>query len=119
MSLIIPEAILRQHLVTLGKTGSGKSSALRHVVEHLLDKKVIRRFRRRLLRKAAHRKAGSPVPSDASYPARITKTELGARLGYTNVRGGFTEPLGSLRSLGLIEYPAPGEVMARRVLFLD
>jgi hypothetical protein len=37
--LIFPEEILDQHLVVLGKTGAGKSSALRHIVEHLLAKK--------------------------------------------------------------------------------
>lgn len=36
--LCIPEKVLDQHLVVLGKTGSGKSSALRHVVEHLLSR---------------------------------------------------------------------------------
>jgi hypothetical protein len=36
--LIFPEEILTQHLVVLGKTGAGKSSALRHIVEHLLTK---------------------------------------------------------------------------------
>jgi hypothetical protein len=36
MSLIFPSKILDQHLVVLGKTGAGKSSALRHIVEHLL-----------------------------------------------------------------------------------
>lgn len=39
MKLIYPEKILEQHLVTLGKTGAGKSSALRHAVEYLLDHK--------------------------------------------------------------------------------
>lgn len=37
--LIFPEEILTQHLVVLGKTGAGKSSALRHIVEHLLSQK--------------------------------------------------------------------------------
>lgn len=37
MSLIFPTKILDQHLVVLGKTGAGKSSALRHIVEHLLE----------------------------------------------------------------------------------
>lgn len=36
MKLCFPDEILDQHLVVLGKTGAGKSSALRHVVEHLL-----------------------------------------------------------------------------------
>ena len=39
MSLCIPSKILDQHLVVLGKTGAGKSSALRHIVEHLLSHK--------------------------------------------------------------------------------
>ena len=34
--LIFPAKVLDQHLVMLGKTGAGKSSALRHIVEHLL-----------------------------------------------------------------------------------
>lgn len=38
MKLAIPENILTQHVAVLGKTGSGKSSALRHIVEHLLHK---------------------------------------------------------------------------------
>ena len=37
--LILPARILDQHLVVLGKTGAGKSSALRHIVEHLLNHK--------------------------------------------------------------------------------
>lgn len=39
MNLCLPSKILDQHLVVLGKTGAGKSSALRHIVEHLLDQK--------------------------------------------------------------------------------
>ena len=39
MKLCFPEKILDQHLVVLGKTGAGKSSALRHVVEYLLHHK--------------------------------------------------------------------------------
>lgn len=35
----IPEEILLQHLAVLGKTGKGKSSVMRYVVEHLLRKK--------------------------------------------------------------------------------
>lgn len=35
--LIIPDACLKQHIVTLGKTGAGKSSALRHLSEALLE----------------------------------------------------------------------------------
>jgi len=38
-ALCIPEKTLKQHGVVLGKTGAGKSSALRHIVEHLLERK--------------------------------------------------------------------------------
>jgi uncharacterized protein len=37
--LPFPEKILRQHIATLGKTGAGKSSAMRDIVEHQLDAK--------------------------------------------------------------------------------
>lgn len=38
--LAIPAAALEQHLIALGKTGSGKSSKLRVIVEHELDNDV-------------------------------------------------------------------------------
>lgn len=37
MKSILPEGALKQHLIALGKTGSGKSSVLRLLVEGLLD----------------------------------------------------------------------------------
>lgn len=56
----------------------------------------------------------------AVYPEPITKEDLGARLGYTNVRsGGFSEPVGRLRSLGIVEYPQSGQVKAAGWLFLE
>jgi Helicase HerA, central domain len=35
--IVIPEKVFDQHTIALGKTGAGKSSALRYLVEHLLD----------------------------------------------------------------------------------
>lgn len=40
MKLPFPESIISQHAIALGKTGSGKSTALRVIVEHLLDSQV-------------------------------------------------------------------------------
>src|SRR5205807_1675176 len=37
MSVPFPISVLDQHAAVLGKTGAGKSSAMRVVVEHLLD----------------------------------------------------------------------------------
>lgn len=39
MKLAFPEKVLTQHLIALGKTGAGKSSTIRHIVEHLLRHK--------------------------------------------------------------------------------
>lgn len=36
--MLLPQAVFDQHVILLGKTRSGKSSALRYMVEHLLDK---------------------------------------------------------------------------------
>lgn len=37
--MLLPEAVYDQHIILLGKTGAGKSSAARYMVEHLLDQK--------------------------------------------------------------------------------
>lgn len=73
----------------------------------------------RLCRKLGRTEARLLREVIALYPEEITKEELGARLGYTNVRsGGFSEPIGRLRSLGIIEYPQPGTVKASEWLFV-
>ena len=54
------------------------------------------------------------------YPEAITKEDLGAKLNYTNVRsGGFSEPVGRLRSLGIAQYPQKNMVRAADWLFLE
>jgi hypothetical protein len=54
------------------------------------------------------------------FPKSIEKEALGQQLGYSNPRsGGFSEPLGALRALGLIDYPDRGKVAAQPVLFLE
>jgi hypothetical protein len=56
----------------------------------------------------------------AIYPDSISKEELGAKLNYTNVRsGGFSEPVGRLRSLGIAVYPEKNVVRAADWLFLE
>ncbi len=54
------------------------------------------------------------------YPQPLSKQETGERAGYTvgpKVGGTFGNILGRLRSLGLIDYPTPGQVVALEVLF--
>lgn len=57
-----------------------------------------------------------------NYPQALTKEELAAACDppYTNIRsGGFSEPLGRLNTLGLVETPARGVVKASHALFLE
>lgn len=52
------------------------------------------------------------------YPNPISKDECAALAGYAP-GGAFNNPLGRLRSMGLINYPQPGYVVAESLLFLE
>jgi hypothetical protein len=51
------------------------------------------------------------------YPHALSKQDLAAAAGASPTSSGYTNNLGSLRSLGLIDYPEPGMVAALPVLF--
>ena len=51
------------------------------------------------------------------YPEPLWKSELSERAGRRG--GAFNNPLGRLRSLGLIAYPQPGQAVALPLLFLE
>lgn len=51
------------------------------------------------------------------YPSAITDAGLAQRTGYTAGGGGFNNPKGRLRTLGLITYPQPKTVRAADLLF--
>lgn len=53
------------------------------------------------------------------YPRPLAKDDLAERIGVSPTSGGFFSNLGSLRSLGLINYPQPGAAAALPVLFLE
>lgn len=53
------------------------------------------------------------------YPEALGKEELAERAGASPRSSGYTNNLGSLRSLGLIKYPEPGMAAATPVLFLE
>lgn len=55
----------------------------------------------------------------AVYPEEIRKDDLAIATGQSPTSGGYFNNLGRLRSLGLIDYPRPGFVVARPVLFLE
>lgn len=54
-----------------------------------------------------------------AYPNDMTKEECAETAGYTSGGGAFNNPAGRLRSLGLINYPSPGRIVALPVLFLE
>jgi len=53
------------------------------------------------------------------YPNSVEKDELAKEIGVSPTSGGYFNNLGSLRSLGLIDYPQPGRAVALPVLFLE
>ncbi len=55
----------------------------------------------------------------AVYPDALSKDALAEKIGVSPTSGGYFNNLGSLRSLGLIDYPQPGTAAALPVLFLE
>lgn len=53
------------------------------------------------------------------YPDALTKEDLAERAGASAGSSSYTNNLGALRSLGLIDYPTPGWAAAQPVLFLE
>ena len=54
-----------------------------------------------------------------AYPDSLSNADLAEAANYTAGAGAFNNPRGRLRSLGLVEYPAPGHVVARSTLFVS
>ncbi len=54
-----------------------------------------------------------------TYPDAIGNDELAEMAGYAPRSGGFNNPKGRLRTLGLIEYPESGLARARNILFFN
>jgi uncharacterized protein len=55
----------------------------------------------------------------AVYPEALPKLDLATRSGVSAASSGYGNNLGALRSLGFIDYPQQGYVVARPALFLD
>lgn len=58
------------------------------------------------------------APLLAKYPQSMPKAVLAEAAGYSPDGGAFNNPLGSLRSLGFIDYPERGQVVALPILFV-
>lgn len=54
----------------------------------------------------------------SAHPGALDRESLGEQTGYSAHSGNFNNILGSMRSLGLVDYPSPGYVRAEDVLFV-
>lgn len=59
------------------------------------------------------------APAIAAYPDECSNDQLADEAGYSASSGNFGNLKGSLRSLGLIDYPQPGYVRAADWLFVE
>lgn len=53
------------------------------------------------------------------FPREMAKNDLAEQTGQSPTSGGYFNNLGRLRTLGLIDYPGPGRVVALPVLFME
>lgn len=59
-------------------------------------------------------------PLLAAYPKALDRIEVAAAAGYGHLQStGFVKAMGKLRTLGFIDYPDRGTVVAKPVLFLE
>ena len=54
-----------------------------------------------------------------AYPEAMANDDLAEAANYAAGSGGFNNPKGRLRTLGLIKYPSPGMSAAADILFID
>jgi len=60
------------------------------------------------------------APLISSYPKPVAREEVANAAGYGNLASkGFVNAIGRLRSLGFIDYPSSGMIVAKPVLFLE
>lgn len=57
------------------------------------------------------------IPLLEQWPHPIEQKELAVKANYAFNSGAFNNPRGRLKSLGLIDYPSPGKIVARDLLF--
>jgi hypothetical protein len=96
-------------------TGSGREAA--NYVENPTTTKELQKRLMEMLGGANERILQVLVEA---WPESVPRDELGAKAGYTNLTSkGFTNAIGRLRTLGLIDYPERGRVAAQSVLFLE
>lgn len=100
---------------TLSITNSGRDLA------RVVDRpRSVGDLQRRILEIVGGVKARTLEVLINAYPQSVAKQSLAGNLGYGHVAStGFAKAVSTLSGLGLIEYPKPGFVRARDLLFLE
>lgn len=74
-------------------------------------------LQRRVLARLPNPEQRVLVPLLGCYPKAMSNEDLAERANYAVGTGGFNNPKGRLRTLGLVNYPQPGYAVAKPLLF--
>lgn len=102
----------REGVVALTEPGR----AIANAPEEILTKEALQRA---VLAKVTRPQGRILEAVIAAYPDSLTREEVGAAAEASTSSSAFMNNLGFLRGLGLIDYPASGQVKACPVLFLE
>jgi hypothetical protein len=115
MNYPLSPAALAQHLAFLGQATDAGRSAANPVSAPLTNAELHASIQAKL-----------PRPQwaivevlIAYHPNALNREELAAHAGASVSSSAFMNNLGALRSLGLIDYPAPGQVVVLPILFVE
>lgn len=95
-------------------TDAGREHA--HPPEHAVDNEELHARIQPLVSPARWRILAALI---AAYPHAMKREELAYAVDASPASSGFTNNLGALRSLGLLDYPATGTVIASDLLFVE
>lgn len=135
-NLTLPVDVVTQTMAILAKRRVGKSYTMRRIAEQLLQAVALTDAGRGIAvaenvpttTDELHDVLRAKLPPAKwkileqvirAYPHTVTKDTLAMLVDVPATSGGYKNNLGSLRTLGLIDYPSPGQVKAQPVLFLE
>ena len=135
-SLTLPIDAVTQTLATIGRRGAGKTYLATMIAEQMLDigaQTIIldpvalahdtdTPATNAGLHHMIYAKLPGPEgrllrPLIEAYPDAMTNEDLAHDAGYSAASSSYSVPRSRLKSFGLIEYPASGQVRARDILF--
>lgn len=97
-------------------TGEGRSLAQPDPSPVITDEDLHQRIRG--LKTITQKKWDILATLIEAYPEPMSKVDLAESVGLSATSGNYANILGSLRTLGLLDYPSPGQVVATATLFV-